>query len=169
MNISRSIRSSARSQDSTDNWLLTADRDGYKGVFLFVYGTLMRGFREDWRQKLGAEFIGRGTIRANLYDLGDYPGAKVLGAEPGRRVSGELYRLRHPELALKTLDEYEEFSPLKPNRSLFIRRLVSVTLEDGRKRRAWAYLYNRGTAGAKLIPTGSYPDSANFRRSSVVK
>ena len=118
----------------------------------------MRGFREDWRQKLGAEFIGRGTIRANLYDLGDYPGAKVLGAEPGQRVSGELYRLRHPELALKTLDEYEEFSPLEPNKSLFIRKLVSVVLEDGRKKKALAYLYNRRIANAKLIPTGRYRD-----------
>jgi gamma-glutamylcyclotransferase (GGCT)/AIG2-like uncharacterized protein YtfP len=129
----------------------------------------MRGFREDWQQELGAEFVGRGTIRANLYDLGDYPGAKVLGAEPGQRASGELYRLRDPKLALKTLDGYEDFYPLKPNKSLFIRKLVSVTLEDGRKKRAWAYLYNRGTANAKLIPTGRYRGSASSRRSSVVK
>jgi hypothetical protein len=43
----------------------------------------MRGFREDWQRKLGAEFVGRGTIRGNLYDLGEYPGPKVPGAEPG--------------------------------------------------------------------------------------
>jgi gamma-glutamylcyclotransferase (GGCT)/AIG2-like uncharacterized protein YtfP len=161
--------SSARSEDATDNWLLTTDGDGYKGPFLFVYGTLMRGFREDWQRKVGAEFLGRGTIRGKLYDLGDYPGTRVLGAEPGRRVSGELYRPRDPELALKTLDEYEEFSPLKPHKSLFIRKLVSVTLEDGRKKRAWVYLYNRGIAKARLIPTGRYRDSANCRHSSVVR
>jgi len=68
---------------------------------LFVYGTLMKGFREDWQRKVGAEFVGSGTIRANLYDLGDYPGAKVVGAEPGHRMSGELYRLRDPELAVR--------------------------------------------------------------------
>jgi gamma-glutamylcyclotransferase (GGCT)/AIG2-like uncharacterized protein YtfP len=129
----------------------------------------MKGFREDWQRKLGAEFAGRGTIRANLYDLGDYPGARVVGAEPGRRVSGELYRLRDAKLALKNLDKYEEFFPLQPNKSLFVRELVAVTLEDGRKKRAWAYLYNRGTADAKLIPTGRYRDSANARHSSVVK
>jgi len=124
--------------------------------FLFVYGTLMRGLREDWRRRAGAEFVGRGTIRGNLYDRGEYPGAKVVGAEPGRRVSGELYRLRHAELALRLLDKYEEFSPLEPKKSLFVRELVPVTLEDGRKKRAWAYLYNRGIAGAKLIATGHY-------------
>jgi gamma-glutamylcyclotransferase (GGCT)/AIG2-like uncharacterized protein YtfP len=129
----------------------------------------MKGFREDWQRKLGAEFVGRGTIRANLYDLGDYPGARVVGAEPAQRVSGELYRLRAPESALKSLDRYEEFSPLRPNKSLFVRELLAVTLEDGRKKRAWAYLYNRGIADAKLIPTGRYRDSANARHSSVVK
>ena len=120
----------------------------------------MKGFREDWRRKVGAEFVRRGTIRANLYDLGDYPGARVLGAEPGQRVSGELYRLRHPEFALGILDKYEEFCPLESNKSLFVRELVLVTLEDGRKKRAWAYLYNRGIANAKLIPTGRDRDRA---------
>jgi gamma-glutamylcyclotransferase (GGCT)/AIG2-like uncharacterized protein YtfP len=134
---------------------------------LFVYGTLMKGFRGDWQRKLGAEFVGRGTIRANLYDLGDYPGARVVGAEPGRRVSGELYRLRAPELALKFLDKHEEFCPLQPNKSLFVRKLLAVTLEDGRKKRAWAYLYNRGIANAKLITTGRYRNSANSRHSSL--
>ena len=129
----------------------------------------MKGFREDWRRKCGAEFVGRGTIRANLYDLGNYPGARVLGAEPAQRVSGELYRLRDPKLALKILDEYEAFSPLEPTKSLFVRELLPVTLEDGREKRAWAYLYNRGIAGAKLILTGRYRDSANARQSSVAK
>jgi gamma-glutamylcyclotransferase (GGCT)/AIG2-like uncharacterized protein YtfP len=136
---------------------------------LFVYGTLMKGFREDWQRKVGAELLGRGTIGAKLYDLGDYPGARVVGAEAGQRVSGELCRLRDPGLALKILDHYEEFSPLKPNRSLFIRELVSVTLEDGRKKTAWAYLYNRGIANARLIPTGCYRDCENSCHLSYVK
>jgi gamma-glutamylcyclotransferase (GGCT)/AIG2-like uncharacterized protein YtfP len=118
-----------------------------------------RGFREDWQRRVGAEFVGRGTIRANLYDLGDYPGARVLGAEPGQRVRGELYRLRAPDRALKIFDKYEEFFPLRPNKSLFVREVLPVTLEDGRRKRAWAYLYNRGIANARLIPTGRYRDT----------
>ena len=120
----------------------------------------MKGFREDWQRRLAAEFVAEGTIRGNLFDLGDYPGARVVAAEPGQRVSGELYRLRNPEHALKILDEYEEFSPLKANKSLFVRKLVSVILEDGRKKRAWAYLYNRAIANAKLIPAGRYRERA---------
>jgi len=118
----------------------------------------MRGFREDWQRKVGAESAGRGTIRGNLYDLGEYPGARVAGAELGQRVSGELYRLRDPERALKFLDQYEEFSTRELNKSLFVRELLPVTLEDGRIKRAWAYLYNRGIADAKLIASGRYRD-----------
>jgi gamma-glutamylcyclotransferase (GGCT)/AIG2-like uncharacterized protein YtfP len=130
---------------------------------------LKKGFGGDCQRKVGAELVGRGTIRGNLYDLGDYPGARVVGAEPGQRVSGELYRLRDPQLALRILDEYEEFSPLRPSKSLFVREILAVTLEDGRKKRAWAYLYNRGIANARLMPTGCYRDGADSRHSSVVK
>jgi gamma-glutamylcyclotransferase (GGCT)/AIG2-like uncharacterized protein YtfP len=129
----------------------------------------MKGFREDWQRKLGAEFVGSGTIRGNLYDLGEYPGAKVVGAEPGQRVRGELYRLRDAEVALKFLDRCEGFSVREPNKSLFVREVVSVASEDGRRKKAWAYLYNRGIAKAKLIPTGCYRDRANARDSSVVE
>jgi len=134
---------------------------------LFVYGTLMKGFREDWRRKVGAEFVGRGSIRASLYDFGDYPGARLFGAETGERVSGEMYRLRDSTLALRILDKYEEFFPLQPKKSLFIRKRVSVTLEDGRRKRAWTYLYNRAVARAKLIPSGRYHDRVASMQSSL--
>ena len=135
---------------------------------LFVYGTLMKGFSERWQRKVGAELVGRGTIRASLYDLGGYPGAKVLGAKPKQRVSGELYRLRDPKLALRILDKYEEFSPLDRKKSLFIRAIVPVSLENGRKRRAWVYLYNRAVNNARLIPSGRYREGTEPCQSSLV-
>jgi pyruvate carboxylase len=137
-------------------------------LLLFVYGTLMKGFREDWQRKVGAEFVGQGSIRASLYDLGDYPGARQAGAEPRERVSGELYRLRDSTVALKILDRYEEFFPLEPRKSLFIRKRVSVILDDENRKRAWAYLYNRAVAKAESIPSGRYRDSDAARQSLLV-
>lgn len=61
--------------------------------FLFVYGTLMGGQRKDLLAKVGATFFGRGTIRAKLYDLGEYPGVKP---DHRHQVKGELYRLTTP-------------------------------------------------------------------------
>jgi gamma-glutamylcyclotransferase (GGCT)/AIG2-like uncharacterized protein YtfP len=125
---------------------------------LFVYGTLMRGFHEDWHEKVEANLLGEGTIRAKLYDLGDYPGAKLAGAGSESLVKGELYQLRDPERAIEILDKYEDYIPSQPRKSLFIRELVPVTLESGRKRMAWTYLYNRPVDNLKLIPSGNYRD-----------
>jgi gamma-glutamylcyclotransferase (GGCT)/AIG2-like uncharacterized protein YtfP len=104
-------------------------------------------------------------MKASLYDLGDYPGARLISATSGEGVSGELYRLRDSSLALRTLDKYEEFFPHEPRKSLFVRKRVSVTLEDGRRKRAWAYFYNRAVAGAKPIPSGRFRDSDASRQS----
>jgi gamma-glutamylcyclotransferase (GGCT)/AIG2-like uncharacterized protein YtfP len=125
---------------------------------LFVYGTLMRGFSRDLQDKFQVTPLGQGTIRARLYDLGSYPGAKIGGDSSEDWVKGELYQLADPGPAILTLDEYEGYSHLEPRKSLFIRELVTVTLEGGRKRKAWTYLYNRPVDEANLIPSGNYRD-----------
>ena len=127
--------------------------------FLFVYGTLMKGFGEGWQDLVGAELVGQGSIGGRLYDLGDYPGATPDGGESRQRVRGELYRLSDPELAMRILDGYEEFLPLQPEESLFVRTLVPVTLETDRREDAWVYFYNRAADEAKLIPSGDYRDN----------
>jgi gamma-glutamylcyclotransferase (GGCT)/AIG2-like uncharacterized protein YtfP len=128
-------------------------------AFLFVYGTLMRGLREDLRTKVDAKLIGGGTISAKLYDLGDYPGAKLAGKLSHSTVKGELYQIRDPDGTMRKLDSYEGCFPSEPGKSLFTRELVTVTLEDGKKTRAWTYLYNRPLDNAKLIPSGNYRDA----------
>lgn len=125
---------------------------------LFVYGTLMRGLGEDVQAKVRATFIGEGTIRARLYDLGEYPGAKLAGNRSDNSVKGELYRLHDPAHAVAVLDEYEGYFPSDPRGSLFIRELVPVTLKNREKRRAWTYLYNRPVDDSRVIPSGNYRD-----------
>jgi gamma-glutamylcyclotransferase (GGCT)/AIG2-like uncharacterized protein YtfP len=127
---------------------------------LFVYGTLMRGFHVSWQGEFGAKLVGQGTIRARLYDLGDFPGARLADNTADSSVTGELYRLREPERAIRVLDSYEGYFPTQPYRSLFIRDLVTVTVEGGRRTRAWTYVYNRPVSNAKLIPSGDYRDRA---------
>ncbi len=125
--------------------------------FLFVYGTLMGGFDEDLQKKVGAKLVGGATIRGRLYDLGEYPGAKLADKGSKDLVKGELYQLADPEHAIKIFDRYEEYFPSAPHKSLFVRKLVTVSLvEGGRKRKAWAYLYNRPVANDKLVPNGDY-------------
>jgi gamma-glutamylcyclotransferase (GGCT)/AIG2-like uncharacterized protein YtfP len=133
-------------------------------AFLFAYGTLMRGFPEYLQEKVQAKFLGEGSIRARLYNLGDYPGARLAGNSSDNFVKGELYQLGDPERSIKALDRYEDYFPSAPDKSLFIRELVMVTLESGRKRRAWTYLYNRPAGDAELIPSGNYRDLVQARQ-----
>ena len=62
---------------------------------LFVYGTLMRGFPLHRLLEGRARFLGAGTARGRLYDLGRYP-----GAVPDREATlrGEVYRVLEPAL-----------------------------------------------------------------------
>ena len=112
-------------------------------ALLFAYGTLMRGYsRHDFLAR-GATFLGAGSVRGRLLDLGRYPGL-VDGAG---RVGGEIYRLDDPEL-LPVLDREEGYN--------FDRRRAIVTLAGGRRARAWLYRYRGSRARATLIPDGNY-------------
>src|SRR5262245_12211320 len=77
---------------------------------VFFYGTLMAGF--DRREKAGIDdklaYVGRGSIKAALFDLGLYPAAVPA---PDRQVWGEVYEVTDAETVLPALDTIEGFSP----------------------------------------------------------
>jgi pyruvate carboxylase len=130
---------------------------------LFVYGTLMKGHGEDWQEKVGAHLVGHGRISGKLYDLGQFPGA-VASSDPQCHIEGEVYRLTDIGLATEILDEYEEFHPSRPEKSLFIRREVPVVMEDGTAKKAWVYLYNRPVNESDFIRSGNYRERVSTRR-----
>jgi len=121
--------------------------------YLFVYGTLKRGGKshKQLRKENGVRFKSSARIRADLYKLHgeDYPGA-VLTSTPNRFVKGDLFVLQYPQRTLRELDEFEGV-----DEGLFRRELVDVWVQ-GRRVKAWAYLYARSLAAADLIPTGIY-------------
>ncbi len=123
---------------------------------VFFYGTLMTGF--DRRRRAGvddhlAEFVGRGNISAELYDLGIYPAAVPA---PDGQVWGEVYRMKDSDKALAGLDSIEGYAAEDPDRSLYVRQLVDVHLTDGRIEQAWVYFYNAPLGRAERIPSGDY-------------
>lgn len=124
-----------------------------KETLLFVYGTLMRGGRlnGELAPSRGAEFLGTGKIRAELYRLQgeSYPGA-VRTSKPNRFVHGELYGLSNPEHVLERLDKIEGC-----DEGLFNRRLVDVW-QNGKKRKAWTYFYGKSVSSAEPVPHGKF-------------
>src|SRR6185295_12809913 len=122
---------------------------------LFVYGTLRRGFDPHEYLKSSARFLGKGRIAGRLYDFGEFPGA-VPSEIPGEEVQGELYELRDFGRQLKALDEYEEFDPNHPEKSLFVRQRVDVRLENGESLKAWTYFLPQEPTTASQIRSGDY-------------
>jgi len=57
---------------------------------------------------------------------------------------------------IKCLDGYEEFFPLEPHKSVFVREMMPVKPEGGLQKRAWVYLYNGKVPGSSRIPSGDY-------------
>ena len=122
---------------------------------VFFYGTLMTGF--DRRRRTGIDsmldWVGRGQIKAALFDLGIYPAAIP---DPDGVVWGEVYRARDIDRVLVGLDELEGFSPAMPEVSLYNRQEVPVTYQDGTTTDVWVYFYNAPLGRAERIKSGDY-------------
>ncbi len=129
---------------------------------VFFYGTLMGGF--DRRRRAGIDdklaFMGRGWIRAALFDLGIYPAAVPA---PDGRVWGEVYEMSEIDAVLTALDDIEGFSPEHPDRSLYSRGETDVTLENGGRAQAWVYFYNAPLGQAPRITSGDYLEHVKAR------
>jgi gamma-glutamylcyclotransferase (GGCT)/AIG2-like uncharacterized protein YtfP len=121
----------------------------------FFYGTLMAGF--DRRRRAGIDnkmtYRGRGHIVGALFDLGIYPAA--VPSTDGR-VWGEVYEFCEVETVLAALDDIEGYTQSDPDRSLYTRHSVRVTLDEGPAVDAWVYFYNAPLGAAPRIPSGDY-------------
>jgi gamma-glutamylcyclotransferase (GGCT)/AIG2-like uncharacterized protein YtfP len=131
--------------------------------FVFFYGTLMSPFNRPGRQRVTPKlaYTGRGSIHAALFDLGIYPAA--VPADDDSRVWGEVYQMLDQAVVLGTLDEIEGYRPNEPERSLYLRMLVDVSVEDGRRLPAWAYFYNAPLGRAQRIDSGDYLEHLKVR------
>lgn len=126
------------------------------GDHVFFYGTLMSPFNRAGRQRISPKLIfkGRGFIQAALFDLGIYPAA--IPVDDDSRVWGEVYETVELAPVLAALDEIEGHRPNEPERSLYVRVLADVTLDDGRVEKAWTYFYNAPLGQAQRIASGDY-------------
>jgi gamma-glutamylcyclotransferase (GGCT)/AIG2-like uncharacterized protein YtfP len=122
---------------------------------VFFYGTLMSGFERPGRSRIDSKLtpVGRGWIKATLFDLGIYPAAIPASDE---HVLGEVHRMSDVDGVLAALDEIEGYRPAQPDASLYTRVETPVTFDDGRVEQAWAYFYNAPLGGAQRIESGDY-------------
>ena len=118
---------------------------------LFVYGTLRRGLRLHHHLQ-GAVYLGEARIAGSLYDIGTYPGL-LVNPSPGW-VSGELFKV--DEEMIQSLDAVEEYNPEEPERSEYLRRVVTVWTPTVVPMKAVTYIFNRDVQGFVFIDSGDY-------------
>ncbi len=121
----------------------------------------MSGFKRPGRERLDSKLtpVGRGAIRAALFDVGLYPAA-IPAADS--LVQGEVHRMSD-DAVLHELDEIEGFRPEEPDSSLYRRLETPVILTDGRTEIAWTYFYNAPLGNAPRIDSGDYLDYLRVR------
>ena len=128
-----------------------------ENTYLFTYGTLKKGFENPFaeRLRLTSFFEGEGYFNGRLYLISWYPGAIYDQLETAK-VHGEVYRLNGTEI-LHALDEYEDVFE-DESISLYIRRIVPVTLKNDTVLHCWSYLYNQPVDHLKKIKNGNFRD-----------
>ncbi len=130
------------------------------------------GERALFLSKEKVKLLGLGTVNGALHTIGEIPGlvinhsalapsAIISGTESSapsslfqsthtpepsheneQRVHGELFEIFDPITFFETLDVIEGYWPDQAERSLFVRKLVSVAAENGETTTAWAYVLN---------------------------
>ena len=121
---------------------------------LFVYGSLLDGDNEFGNYLMrNTDFVGPAFFKGRLYDCGEYPGA--IADNSGYNIKGSIYQLRNATSALIILDDYEGFGVDQEQPNLFIRKLVTVSI-DNKPIECWVYLYNLAIEVLTEITSGDY-------------
>ncbi len=122
---------------------------------LFVYGTLMRGFKNPLSELFhqNCEFIGQASVKGSLYRITYYPGA-VPSQFPEEKVWGELYWIRNSNF-WEALDQYEGLDESGPCE--YVRDITSLQQSPRHGVcRAWIYWYNWATLKSQKIANGNF-------------
>ncbi len=122
--------------------------------FLFVYGSLLRGFKSPSYEYISKYFSLKGTakVTGTIFDMGTFPVGTPINS--GRYIKGELYEIRNPKelsFIFAQLDDYEGLYPDDGEDVFFKRELVPATLENGSVMTAWVYWYSKDVSNHPIL------------------
>jgi gamma-glutamylcyclotransferase (GGCT)/AIG2-like uncharacterized protein YtfP len=126
-------------------------------TYLFVYGTLRKGFSLVIPEKIAddIEWVGLSQVCGELYDIGNYPGA-VPDVTETWLISGEIIRIKSPVKVFEYLDNYEGYDDEKPESSEYFRKKEWFKMEDDTNIEAWIYWYNFDVSDKERIRENDY-------------
>lgn len=127
-----------------------------KTPYLFVYGTLRRGFKNEAYGYISGyfDYVGEAKTKGFLYNNGAYPVA--VSTDKDHLLHGELYAIRNNheyDYAMMQLDDYEGINTEDGETPNYIRSLEKVYTPAGEVD-AWVYWYNGDVSGLEQIQSG---------------
>jgi pyruvate carboxylase len=116
--------------------------------YLFVYGTLRKEYGLKVMNEIADDliYVGRGNIKAGLFDLGHYPAA-VKGAWQ-TEIKGDVYEIGKADAVFAVLDDYEGEE--------YKRGTAAVTMANGQSTNAWIYWYTGTVSEEQRIREDDY-------------
>lgn len=125
--------------------------------YLFAYGLLRGEFESPMADlmKQQACRIGPAKLRAQLFDIGGYPGV-IKPNTDNQTVLGELFEVPNPQQLWPRLDAFEGISSDQAQPYEYDRALADVTTENGVVVSAWVYWYNWPLEDKVRICSGDY-------------
>ncbi|MCH5600345.1 gamma-glutamylcyclotransferase family protein [Niabella ginsengisoli] len=129
--------------------------------FLFVYGSLLSGFKSPAYEYISKYFKlkGEALVKGTIYDMGTFPVGTPV--DTGRFIKGELYEIKNPKelsFILAQLDDYEGLYPDDGEDIYYKRDLVETNLESGENIIAWIYWYNKDVEGKPIVESDNMMD-----------
>lgn len=129
--------------------------------FLFVYGSLLSGFKSPAYEYLSKYFklIGEGWVNGTIYDMGTYPVGTSI--DTGRIIRGELYEVnnhREQSFVMAQLDDYEGMHPDEGEDTYYRREIVKVNCKTGSEVEAWIYWYNKDISNQPILESDNLKD-----------
>ena len=128
--------------------------------YLFVYGTLLKEYKEPRPIEIlaFAKYVGKAWMYGQLYKVSYYPGLIIPEKKENcQQVRGEVYELYNPAQAIELLDDYEDYFENDLDESLYLRKEVDCYVgETDSKTKAWTYIYNQTHEADQLIKSGDF-------------
>ena len=121
---------------------------------VFVYGTLKVGGHYAFAVDDFRKSVKKAMTKGKMYSInGMFPG---LVADDSTEVQGELHT--YEVAALKILDNIEGYRAHRaPEENLYQRVEAKVTTEEGKKEKAFVYLFNHNVANYDEVKSGVWP------------
>lgn len=124
-------------------------------MYVFVYGTLMNGFKNSIAEFLrnNSIFIGKGITKGEIYNLGSFPGA-VFDENSLNIIYGEVYKITtNIEAVIAELDTYEGIND--PTFDYYEKKEAFIQVNTTQIK-ASVYHFKKSPNSFKRIESGNY-------------